>query len=530
MSECDYIIVGGGSAGCAVANRLSAEPAHDVVLLDAGRSDRHLFVRIPAGMGMIMPREDMVWHHMAEADPTRAGRTEMWPAGKCLGGGSAINGMMFVRGHRRDYDHWAELGNPGWSYDEVLPYFRRLETSDRGPNDYRGGDGPQHVADNRISHPLIDSFMAGAQELGVAYNDDLNGASQEGVGRVQASQRRGMRHSTASAYIWPVKSRRNLDVQLQALVSRVLFDGRRAVGVEYRHKGESRRLLARKGVIISAGAMASPKLLMLSGVGDPDALRAHDIQTVLELPGVGKNLQEHPGASMRMHVNIDTINSDLGPLRSIVHGLNYLLDGSGPLSTPIAHAQAFINTRAGLPAPNIQVIFSVVAHELVEGSARAYPKPAISFAIGLCRVSSRGEIRLRSNSIDAPPIIDYELLSEADDVLQITEGCRFVRELVRTPALSKYVVDEPLPGASVESDAQWQQYLHESSILMYHPCGSCKMGNDEQAVVDHRLRVRGAEALWVADASIIPTIPAGNINASCIMIGEKAADMIAQDS
>jgi choline dehydrogenase len=529
MHEYDYIVVGGGSAGCVIANRLSADPDCRVLLLDAGRSDRHLFVRVPAAMGLIMSRDDMVWRYMANADPSRDARKEMWPGGKCLGGGSAINGMMFVRGHRVDYDHWAELGNAGWAYDDVLPYFRRLETNERGANEFRGGDGPLSVSEVRIQHPLIDHFIVAAREIGIPYNDDLNGESQEGVGRCQALQRRGLRHTTAAAYIWAAR-RPNLEVRLHTLVARVILDKGRAVGVECVQDNETATVKAKRGVVLSAGALASPKLLMLSGIGSGDELGAHGIDVQHELPGVGENLQEHPGIIVRAHVSVPTLNTETSPLRALRHGFDYLLDGSGPLSTPIGHAQAFVRTREGLPAPNIQIIFSAFAHEFTEDGARPYPRPAISFAVGLCRVSSRGRIRLRSGAPQDHPVTDYELLAEEDDVRQLVEGGKMVRQLLAAKALSSYVEEENVPGQAVKSEAEWMDYAHRTSILMYHPCGSCKMGQDEMAVVDEHLRVRGLSGLWVADASIIPTIPAGNIHATCIMIGEKAADLIRADS
>jgi choline dehydrogenase len=434
--------------------------------------------------------------------------------------------MMFVRGNNYDYDHWAELGNPGWDYQGVLPYFKRLETNERGANRYRGGDGPQYVSEVRIDNPLIDAFIDAADSIGIPRNDDLNGESQEGVGRCQASQRRGFRYTTAQGYVWPNRGRDNLVVRMHCMVSKVHIDADRATGVEYLHDGTTHEASASRGVIVSAGAMGSPKVLMLSGVGPADELRRHGISPVHVLEGVGRNLQEHPGTTLRAHVNVSTLNTETGPLQALGHGLNYLFRGAGALSTPIAQAHAFVRTRDNLPAPNIQMIFSAFSHELRDGTARPYPQPAVSFAVGLCRVQSRGEVRLRSASVHDEPEIDLQLLSAQDDIAQLTEGGRMARDVLKAPPLARYFVDEESPGNAVQSDDEWEDYIRRESILMYHACGSCKMGNDDAAVVDHKLRVRGIDNLWVADASIMPTVSAGNINATSIMIGEKAADLV----
>jgi choline dehydrogenase len=523
----DYVIIGGGSSGCVLANRLSADPALRVLLLEAGGSDAHPFSRIPAATGLAIGSRRMNWFFSAEPDPSRAGRIEMWPAGKLLGGGSSINGMMFVRGNRWDYDHWESLGNPGWGYAGVLPYFRRLEHNERGADEYRGQGGPQHVSEVRISHPLTDAFVEGMQELGVARNPDLNGASQEGVDYCQVSQRRGRRHSTAAAYLDPVRDRPNLAIRLHAVAERVELDGRRAVGVRYRHGTELRVARVRRGVVIAAGAMVSPKLLMLSGIGPAAELSRHGIAVRHELPGVGSSLQEHPGIIVSPHVNVPTLTSDLGPLAILREGWRYLNGGRGALSFPVGHAHAFVRTRDGLPAPNVQIIFSPSAFDHHEKGATPYTRPAITLAVGLCRVRSRGRIGLRSANPADPPVIDYSLLSDDEDVAQLVEGVRFARRVFSTRAFGRYFRDERKPGAEFDSHAALVDVVRTTSFLMYHPCCSCRMGPGRDAVVDAGLRVRGLEGLWVADASVMPTVPAGNINATCIMIGEKAADLIA---
>jgi choline dehydrogenase len=524
----DYIVVGGGSAGCVLASRLSEDPARRVLLLDAGRNDRHLYTRVPAGQMYAFPRPDMNWLFMSEPDPSRADRVDIWPAGKIIGGGSAINGMMFVRGHRSDYDHWAALGNEGWSYREVLPFFRSIETSDQGDADNRGFDGPLAVSRVRIGNPLNEAFIAAAVEAGIPYNPDLNGASQEGVGFCQASQKRGWRHSTARAFLAPAMKRNNLTVRLGARVNRILLEQGRAVGVEYEMAGQTATARADGGVVLSAGAMVSPKLLLLSGIGPAAALAQHSIETRVDLPGVGQNLQEHPVVRMSFHVrNATTLTSDLNnPLRSLMHGLDYIFRGRGALATCIGHAQALARTRDGLEAPNAQIIFAPLSYDLTEAGPRPYRKPAVGVGIGLCRIQSTGEIRLRSGDPSAPPIIDYSLLANPDDVAQLREAMRLTRRIFAAPALRDYVVDERLPGIQLEDDAALDAHIRATSGLMYHPCGTCKMGRDHMAVVDDRLKVHGVEGLWVADASVFPTVPAGNINATCIMVGERAATLI----
>ena len=528
-SNWDYIVVGGGSAGCVLASRLSEDPGNNVLLLDAGRHDRHLATRVPAGQMYAFPRPDMNWLYMSEPDPSRGNRVDIWPAGKIIGGGSAINGMMFVRGHRSDYDYWASLGNEGWSYDEVLPYFRSIETSEVGDQASRGSTGPLSVSRVPISNPLNEAFIQAAQEAGIPYNPDLNGASQEGVGICQATQKRGWRHSTARAFLAPAMQRSNLTVRLGAQVNRVILEGGRATGVTYEVDGTPTIASAGRGVIISAGAIASPKLLMLSGIGPAEQLAGQGIETVVDLAGVGRNLQEHPVVRMSFHVrNAPTLTSDLNnPLRSLLHGLDYVFRGRGALATCIGHVQALARTREGLSAPNAQIIFAPLSYDLTEDGPKPYRKPAVGVGIGLCHIQSQGEIRLRSADPADHPVIDYSLLDNPDDVAQLREAMRLTRRIFASPALGKYVVDERLPGIGLDADQELDEYIRNSSGLMFHPCGTCKMGNDDMAVVDASLRVHGIQGLWVADASIFPTVPAGNINATCIMVGEKAAATIA---
>lgn len=524
----DYVIVGGGSAGCVLASRLSEDPEVSVLLMEAGGTDRRLSSMVPAATGLAISNRRLNWFYRAEPDPSRANRVDYWMAGRMLGGGSAINGMMFVRGHRWDYDHWAGLGNAGWSYDDLLPYFRKLEHNQRGTDPWRGQGGPQWVSDVRIPHVLTDAFMAGMVELGVSRNSDLNGACQEGVDYCQVSQREGLRHSAAGAYLHPALARPNLVVRTGCLVERIGIRRSKAESVTYQASGKRQVVMARRGIVLCAGTMSTPKLLMLSGIGPASELTRLGIDVASPLAGVGANLQEHPGIIVSHHVSLQTLTSDLGPGALMRHVYDFMAKRSGALTFPVGHAHAFIRTREGLPAPNVQVIFSPSAFDHHEKGATPYRKPAVTMAVGLCRVRSRGRITLRSPDPLEAPRIDYSLLDDPDDARQLAEGVAFARRLATTRSFGKFVVDERKPGIDASQGRELEDAIRNQSFLMYHACGTCRMGpsHDSGAVVAPDLRVHGLEGLWIADASVMPTVPAGNINASCLMIAEKAADLI----
>lgn len=522
----DIIIIGAGSAGCVLANRLTEDGACKVLLLEAGGDDRHPFIRIPAASGQAIFNSRFNWMYQLEPDPSRAGLPEMWPAGKVLGGGSSINGMMFVRGHQFDYDLWAQSGARGWSFSDVLPYFKKLETNERGADDFRGGDGPLAVSEVRAPNPLTDLWIDAALNAGIKRCTDLNGADPEGVDRVQTSQKGGWRHSAARAYLWPAKKRRNLTVWTHAQAKKLAFSGRRATGVMVDRAGEEVMVAANRMIIVSAGSIATPKLLKLSGVGPAEELRAHGIDVIADNPAVGRNLQEHPGVHMSHHVSVPSIGADRNIVADVGHGLNFFFRGRGPLSTGVGHAQAFIRTSPEYAAPNIQIIMSPFSIVVDEKGPRIYEKSAIGVAVGLARTEARGQVLLNSADWSAPPQIIYQMLSSSNDVRQLIEGCRLARKITRMRPFADILVDDRYPVESIESDSEWESYVRQAAFPMYHPCGTCRIGTDERAVVDQNLAVRGVEGLRVIDASVFPSLPAGNINATVLMVAEKGADHV----
>ncbi len=524
----DCIVVGGGSSGCAVAGRLSEDPACRVLLLDAGRPDNHPYTRVPAGQMPAFTRPDMNWLYNAEPDPTLGGQVHLWPAGKVLGGGSSINGMMFVRGHRLDYDRWAREGATGWDYASVLPVFRRMENFEGGPDAFRGAGGPQSVSFVRVRHPANEALIASAVEAGIPFNPDTNGELAEGVSPVQASQRAGLRHSTAQAYIRPARGRSNLRVVHHCLAERLLLEADRAVGVECVVGGVRREFRAPR-IVLCTGALATPLLLMRSGIGLPEELATHGIDVRHALPGVGANLQEHAVARFGISLRCSTLTSALNPLVSLGYGMDFLFRRRGPLTTSIAHVHALVRTRSDLAQPNVQLLFAPSDHRLTERGAVPCREPTVSIGVGLCHTRSRGHVRLRSADPAAPPLIEHRLLDHPDDIRDLTEGSRLARQIVNTGPFARLLDTELAPGPGVQTDADWETYLRANTGLMYHPCGTARMGQDDLAVVDPGLRVRGMRGLWVADASVIPSISAGNINATCIMIGERAADFLRAD-
>lgn len=529
MKAWDYIIIGAGSAGCALAYRLTEDPKINVLLLEAGGSDATPLVRVPAGEPMAINNPKLDWRFMSEPDPTLDGKVDLWPRGKVIGGSSAINGMIYVRGQSSDYDHWAQLGNHGWSYEDVLPYFKRSETSDCGDSAYRGDAGPLRVSSTSSPHPLAEAFIEGGKEIGIPYNPDVNGAEQEGVGPLQGTIHRGRRNSTGQAYLRPARGRANLKVATGAHVTKILIEDGRALGVDYIKDGTAHSERAAGEVIVAAGALMSPILLMLSGVGPAEHLKDHGVPVIADLPGVGRNLQEHPVVWVSGYVNISTYNTELDFYKWPIHGLNWLLFGRGPASTQIAHAGAFVKTRPEVASADVQIHFCPTGYKLEADGLKLLDRPAVVHAVNISRPQSRSAVCLRSSDPFDPPAIHSRLLEADEDWAGMIAGCRIARQIFETEAYKPYYEGPCAPEPHVSTDDEYKDYIGQSAGPAYHPVGTCKMGRDPMAVVDEKLKVRGIQNLRVVDASIMPTLVSGNTNAPAIMIGEKGADLILAD-
>jgi choline dehydrogenase len=528
--EFDYVVIGAGSAGCVLANRLSADGKHSVLLLEAGPKDNNLWIHVPLGYGKLFKEKAVNWMYQTEPEPGLDGRTIFQPRGKVLGGSSSINGLLYVRGQHEDYDRWRQHGNRGWGFDDVLPYFKKAENQARGASDFHGAGGPLPVSDLVHADPLSAAFIAAAAETGIPVNPDFNGVSQEGAGFFQTTTRRGRRASTAVAYLRPARGRKNLQVETSALAQRILFDGRRADAVEYRQAGVLRTARARKEILVSSGAYNSPQLLQLSGVGPSDLLRKHGIDVVLDAPGVGHDLQDHMQVRvvMRCAQSItlnDVVNS---PVRRILAGARYAAFRKGPLTIAAGTSGAFFKTSPRLATPDIQIHFLPFSTDKMGERLHAFS----GFSASICqlRPESRGSLRIRSADPAAAPEIRINYLSTEVDRTANIEGLKVLRKILQAPALRPYVIEEVDPGTKVSTDGELLNYCRARGSTIYHPTSTCRMGSDPLAVVDQSLRVRGLEGLRVVDGSIMPDLVSGNTNAAIIMIAEKASDMILQDS
>jgi len=524
----DFIIVGAGSAGCVLANRLSACGSYTVLLLEAGPTDDSALISTPMGMAPLMSSKTYNWLFDSAPEPTMHNRRIFQPRGKGLGGSSSTNGMMYVRGHPGDYDHWADLGNPGWSYSEVLPYFRKSEHQENGANEFHGGDGPLYVSNPRYMHPYSERFLRAGEQLGLPLNPDFNGSSQEGIGLHQFTMKDGERCSAAHAFLHPVSDRPNLEIICEAHVCRIEWEGKRAIGVSYRDKtGEVKKIGANREVILSGGTFNSPQLLMLSGVGPTDELEKHGIDVHHVLPGVGRNLQEHVDSVVVCNTK------GRGPValnwREIPYLIkqlyNYWRHRTGMLASTISTG-GFIKTSEDEEAPDLQWLFINMRMEDHGRDVSFLMRHGYSCHVTLLRPKSRGSVTLRDSNPLSDPEIHLNMLDDPDDIARLVEGVKRTREIMRAPAFADQFAAEAFPGEAVQSDEEITDFLRRKANTTYHPVGTCKMGSDDMAVVDERLRVKGLSGLRVVDASIMPTLVGGNTNAAAIMIGEKGSDMI----
>jgi len=529
-SEYDYIIVGAGSAGCVLANRLSADGKNSVLLLEAGPEDTNLWIHVPLGYGKLFKDKSVNWMYQTEPEPGLDGRTVFQPRGKVLGGSSSINGLLYVRGQHQDYDRWRQRGNAGWGYDDVLRYFKKAENQQRGADDFHGVGGPLPVSDSRHADPLSDAFIAAAAETGIPTNPDFNGATQEGAGWFQTTTRRGRRASAAFSYLRPAKDRSNLRIEASAQAQRILFEGRRARGVEYRQGSAIKTAQARKEILVSSGAYNSPQLLQLSGVGPADLLTKHGIGIVLDAPGVGNDLQDHMQVRIVMRCAKKITLNDVvnNPVRQMMTGVQYALSRTGPLTIAAGTTGAFFKTNPRLATPDIQIHFLPFSTDKMGEKLHSFS----GFTASVCqlRPESRGSLRIKSADPAVPPEIRINYLATETDRTANVEGLKILRKILHAPALKPYVVDEYDPGPKVTTDEELLAYCRQRGTTIYHPTSTCRMGNDPLAVVDQRLRVRGIEGLRVVDGSVMPDLVSGNTNAPIIMIAEKASDMILADA
>ena len=536
VPQFDYVVVGAGSAGCTLAGRLSEDPATRVLLLEAGPADRSPWIHLPIGYGKTMWSARYNWCFHTDPDPNMNGRRIYWPRGKTLGGSSAINGLIYIRGQREDYDHWRDLGNPGWGYDDVLPYFIRSERNVRGASAYHGNVGPLCVSDIGSKHELIEAFIAGAQQNGVPRTEDFNGATQEGAGYYQLTTWNGLRCSTATAYLRPARGRANLRVLTGAHATGLLFEGTRVVGVRYLRGGVVHEARCTAEVLLAAGALQSPQLLQLAGIGPVDLLQGLGIPVLRELPGVGANLQDHLQIRLiyectKPITTNDQLNSLFGRMRI---GLQWLIFRSGPLAVGINQGGCFMRALKNDDSsfhdtrPDIQFHVATLSADMAGGQVH----PFSGFTLSICqlRPQSRGRLAIRDTDPLVAPSMQPNYLATELDRRTVVAGMRAARAIAQSPAMQRYVRREVKPGPEAAADANLLEFARNSGATIFHPSGTCKMGSDPMAVVDARLRVHGIGGLRVVDCSVMPTLVSGNTNAPVVMMAEKAVDMIREDA
>ena len=529
----DYIVTGAGSAGCVVAARLSESGRYRVLLLEAGGEDRYPWIHVPMGYGRLFSNPRVNWMYESEPEPELEGRSMYQPRGKVLGGTSSINGMVYMRGNPADYDEWRQRGCTGWDWDSVLPYFKKAEDQERGPDAFHGTGGPLRVSDQPARFELAEHWIAAAIEAGLPANNDFNNGQQDGAGSFQTTTNRRRRWSTSAAYLRPARNRKNLTVATNALATRVVFENGRATGVEYLRSGVRQAAGVRGEVIVCGGVFNSPQLLQLSGLGPGELLRGLGIPVVRDMPAVGAALQDHFYIRLAFRCTKPITLNDVAnnPLRKGVAGLQYMLFRTGPLATNGICAGGFARSDQRLERPDIQLNFSLWSFaERTRKGVYPHPFPGFTVSAVHLRPDARGEVRVKSADPLAPPAIRFNFLKTQYDLQALTAGMRLARKIVNQPALSDYVAAELIPGKDVNTDAEFEAAIRKNGISNLHPVGTCRMGTDEAAVLDPRLRVRGIGHLRVVDASVMPSVPAGNTNAPSIMIGEKASDMILEDA